>query len=185
MIPILLIGNFVLGTYAPTIFGESIGLFYSRNFLFCGLPYFLLGSFLSRHNVKIKNTWLFLLVIAFYSVTLTEHKLLSQYNLLHHQDLFIGTTFLAVAIFAFFIQNEDWFGGKVGKTLAGYGRKYSFVIYIIHSIIIEVFSKIISAMGAYTAFVEQIFRWCGPIIVLICSTILAVVWEKISKKIKH
>ena len=185
LIPFLLIGNFVLGTYAPVLFGESVSLFYSRNFLLCGLPYFLIGNYLSNHIFRIKNKLLFLLISTFYFVTLLEQKLLFHFDLLFHCDLFIGTTLLAVTIFLLFMQNENWFNNKICVTLAGYGKNYSFIIYIVHSIIIEMFSKVISMCGSYTELLENIFRWCGPIVVLICSTFVAAVWVMINKNIKQ
>ena len=64
-IPILLLCNLCLGAYAIPLLGYAPDLFLSRNFLFAGLPFFLLGDYLFTHkdNIRIPNVRLILFAV--------------------------------------------------------------------------------------------------------------------------
>ena len=50
LIPVLLITNIIFGEYAIALFNKDYDPIYMRNFLFIGLPYFLIGDLLYKNK---------------------------------------------------------------------------------------------------------------------------------------
>lgn len=55
LIPLLLLCDLVLGKYSNILIGKEFDFIICRNFLFVGLPYFLLGVWLKKNNNKAKS----------------------------------------------------------------------------------------------------------------------------------
>lgn len=173
LIPVLLVGNLVLGTYGsviPTV--SQVPLCYSRNFLFCGLPYFLLGSYLSCHKEWLRlGSWkycgLFLLL------GYAELFLLEKFGVLHYSDHLVSTFFLSVSVFCFFLNREHAFTGTVWTAIAELGRKHCFVIYITHSVMIEVCYKAVAILSKWIPFLPRLWAWTGPVLILAAATVFA------------
>jgi len=173
LIPVLLVLNLVLGTYSFILPGnEHVLLCYSRNFLFCGIPYFLLGNYVSGKKqsiCKLFGKWQ--CVVLFWIVGCFELWILNYFGLLQHNDHLASSFFLALSLFCVFEKIKS-FDGRFSEKISIWGRKYSFAIYVAHSIIIEIFYKIVyKASGV--PFVIDIFSYIGPILVLIASTFFA------------
>ncbi len=173
LIPVLLVLNLVLGTYSFILPGnEHILLCYSRNFLLCGIPYFLLGNYVSSKKqsiCKLFGKWQ--CVVLFWIVGCFELWILNYFGLLQHNDHLASSFFLALSLFCVFAKNNS-FVGKFSEKISIWGRKYSFAIYVAHSIIIEIFYKIVYK-ASVVPFVIDIFSYIGPILVLIASTFFA------------
>jgi len=180
-IPLLLVGNLIFGTYAPLLFSESFELCYSRNFLFCGLPYFLAGYCLYHFRFKVKRYVVIIILVVCYLTSQAEIALLHFNNLLLHQDHLISTFFLSISLFMLFVQNNERFAGIKHSLIAELGRTCSFTIYITHSIIIEILAKIVAKANGYVVGVDRIYLWIGPIAVLLCSALIGYLWNKIKK----
>ena len=54
-IPVLLAGDLIIGKYSLLLFGREFPAFYSRNWLFVGVPYFSLGMLIRKHLPSIKE----------------------------------------------------------------------------------------------------------------------------------
>ena len=185
VIPALLICNLLIGTYSTVFSEETLLLCYSRNFLFCGLPYFLIGNYIYHNKTRLcegfgKIIYAFLSLIVAYG----ELSILKYAGLLRYTDHLISTPFLAVSLFCLFIKNKDKFKSKVWTTVAEWGRKYAFLIYILHSIIIEIFYQILPKVGSLVPGLQCIFEYTGPIIVLVASTLLSIAINSIKGKLK-
>lgn len=54
-VPILLVIDLIIGKYSILIMGHEFPYIYARNFLFVGLPYFLIGAYIKRKKIILKN----------------------------------------------------------------------------------------------------------------------------------
>lgn len=173
LIPVLLVLNLVLGTYSFILpWHESILSCYSRNFLFCGLPYFLLGNYVfSKKQTICKLLGQWWCVAVFWILGFVELLSLKSLGLLQYSDHIVSSFFLSLSLFCI-CAKEEIEVGRLGKKIAALGRKHSFVIYVSHSIIIEIFYKIVH-MVSNNSLVSDVFNCIGPILVLITATLFA------------
>lgn len=185
LIPVLLVVNLLLGTYSFLFFDADIPLCYTRNGLVCGLPYFLLGDFINHYKIRLKNPSLIVGAIVFSIFSVIECCILRENGLLKTDHLF-GTFFLVVFAFSWFVNNEPWLSNKkIVCLVAGLGAKYSFVIYIIHSIFIEFWGKGVGAIASRFPEWEVVLQYVGPFFILVLSTIAAVVWYQVKDRFVH
>ena len=54
-VPILLVIDLIIGKYSILIMGHEFPYIYARNFLFVGLPYFLIGAYIKRKKFLLKK----------------------------------------------------------------------------------------------------------------------------------
>ncbi len=136
-IPILPACNLCLGTYAIPLFGHTTDLFLSRNFLFAGLPFFLLGDYLFAHKDKIRipNAWL--IVIALYAAVTSycERYVLQLFGAFEHEDVFVGTILMSLAVFLIAVnpnktQPKPWL-----IKLSAWARQLSLPMYLLHTVL--------------------------------------------------
>lgn len=55
MTPILLITDLIMGKYSLLIMNREFPYIYVRNFLFVGLPYFLIGAYMKLKNIRLRG----------------------------------------------------------------------------------------------------------------------------------
>ncbi len=185
LIPVFLICNLFIGTYSFALsIEEYFPLCYSRNFLFCGFPYFLMGNFIFSHKQRIScfGKWKF--TVCFLAMAYVEIAILSYLDKLHYKDHLISTFFLAVSLFCLFLEKEDAFKGNIWTKIAQLGRKHSFVIYITHSIIIEILYKTVAIVSKRLPFVSGAFAFAGPLVVLVLSSAFAILFGHLTSKVK-
>lgn len=140
LIPVLLLTDLVFGKYSLLLINREIPHVFVRNFLFVGLPYFLIGDILQKKAIKLKQITLWSGVFLFSGTTLLERFLLEHFGLNATRDHYISTTFLAVAAFLLACNYGNKLGGRLCDALCMTGSKLSLDIYIIHPIIILVLS---------------------------------------------
>lgn len=186
LIPVLLVVNLLLGTYSFVFFDAEIPLCYTRNGLLCGLPYFLLGGFINHYKIRFKTPFLIVGIIVFSFFSVIECCILRENGLLFKADHLFGTFFLVAFVFSWFVNNEPWLSNKkIVCLVAGLGAKYSFVIYIIHSIFIEFWAKGVGAVASRFPESEVVLQYVGPFFILVLSTIAAVVWYQVKDQFVH
>ena len=128
LIPLLLITCLLFGKYSFVI-SASFPLMYSRNFLFTGLPFFLIGILCSKYEQKINiSRTLFSLVILSFLVVFVENNFLlyEEYRLIG--DIYINSIFISLLLFLIFITIPL----KRDNLFSKIGRKDSLYIYILH-----------------------------------------------------
>ena len=136
LIPILLIFNFIMGNYCGVIFHYTVPLIFSRNFLFVGVPFFLLGHWIYTHyNHKQNNIVLAALLLLTCITVSAENIFLLNSPVKGNWDCFISTPFTAYFVFLLVINNKNIFENKVCRTIANWGGKYSLFVYILHPLI--------------------------------------------------
>lgn len=184
-IPIFLLGNLIFGKYSILVFGKEFPVYLTRNYLFVGLPYFLIGALIKQKIIdrKVFN-WRGLnpyMVILFILTTLIERWLLVNFSVNATRDDYLSTTFLAIALFGLFFSyhyddcksNEK----KVRIMLAEIGRYYSSWIYILHPIFITVIVDIVSKLNMYSKYI-----YVAPVVVYIVTTLFVMGFKYISGK---
>lgn len=163
LIPVLLLADIVFGKYSIVLLGREIPIVFVRNFLFVGLPYFLLGELIcweskanKFHRWYTENVCIFL-IFAFSMTSMVEKVLLEYLNLSSAREHYISTTFLSMIVFLFVLlkQKKCTHGLKNDKGisfLVTVGRKCSTYIYILHPIFITILTAIMKKLGWYDAY---------------------------------
>lgn len=176
VIPILLIINIMFGEYAIALFNKDYDPIYMRNFLFIGLPYFLIGNLLYANKEKLIKWFtikkLIVLIPLFALTTILEEHILTINKMDAIGDIYISTTFLAIAIFLLAIQVKQV---KNENILAIIGRKYSTYIYIVHLVFIDIFNKYVSS--------NNILNNSIQLIIFLCSLLVAIIYVNFKNKV--
>lgn len=154
-------------------FGRSFPFIWVRNFLFVGLPYFCIGTIIRNGFGKKIDSWLLALLIGVFTITtLLERFILVSVNMNGERDHYISTTFLAIAVFLFYLKSVE-------KTccVAVIGKKYSTWLYILHPICITCVNIFANRAGIY-----EVYKFVAPIIIY-AFTLLFLMIMDIFKKI--
>ncbi len=167
--PILLLTDLILGKYSILIFGREIPFILVRNWLFTGIPFFVIGM-LMRERKAFRIGWPGIPV--FMITTILERNLLVSNGLNATRDQYISTTFLAIAVFSFVLEYKGEVSGKIAKL----GQECSTWIYIIHPIFITCYGFVVRRIG-----LESIWDYTGIIVVFLTSLIFVKIirdWKK-------
>ena len=162
--PILMVAGLFLGKYHEIITGNNIPIFYSRNFLFTGLPFFFLG-YLIKKNEKIINRYIskntaIVGIFIFLVTGFVEEFAFGIYD--NTGDLYISSAFMSTALFILFLKidyKKENFVSKIGKNDCLY-------IYIFHIFLLNEISFLMTKLGY-----EALFQHMSIIIVLITTII--------------
>lgn len=118
LIPILLLIDLIFGKYSLLFFRTEFPYIYMRNFLFVGLPYFMIGLLIKdlKNNriINKKPSKLCLLSIIF--INIFERCILLQNDLNATRDHYFSTTLLLIALFLYFL-NVDSEKCKINTVL--------------------------------------------------------------------
>lgn len=169
-IPVLLSIDLIFGKYSLLIFGKVYNYLFLRNFLFVGIPYFMIGFVIKQHKdniFQIKNIRLysFFCIIVFIATSLIEKYLLVLNNINALRDHYLSSTFLAISLFVFFISKDE----KKSNILSDMGKKDSLYIYIFHPLSMLIFSYIIFRMPEL---LKKCYSYIAPIVIIISTLIL-------------
>lgn len=179
LIPILLLGDLVLGKYSLMILGREFPFIYCRNWLFVGLPYFLLGDLIKEKwkYETLKNRTLYLLMIGFAVSNLLERYVLVLWGINGHRDHYVCTTLLAISLFLLFLQYK----GNTMESIAKLGRKHSTMIYIIHPTFISLYNAV---SDRFCPIVKNIYVIMAPIIVFLSALIFSEMYGRVTTRRK-
>lgn len=165
--PFLLVGDLVLGKYSLIFFNREFPYILVRNWLFVGIPYFSIGIWLRENNnfiqAKLKNRGkqkLVLLIILTVNTTLLERFILVSLNLNAARDHYISTTFLAIAVFLYFVL----YVSQKENVISLLGKKDSGWIYILHPIFITLMASLVKSIG-----MDRIYLYIQPILVFLIT----------------
>lgn len=132
LIPILLIINLLLGEIGHVL-NFKFSLLYSRNFLFMGLPFFILGYMIhDKQEIitnKISNDFILLSILPLCALTVVETLLTGK------SELYIGSIFLSSLLFIWCIKNPDTLKFDITEWIGG---KLYILMYVLHYLIIQV-----------------------------------------------
>ncbi len=135
LIPALLIGNLLLGSYSTLIFSTDIPLILSRNSIFTGLPFFLIGALIRKSTFNINKFSAFLITILgilILIIQINEFHLVKTLND-NFGDIYISTTIgsplIVYGLTKFKINCPKYVVEKL------YLDKVNFGIYMFHSML--------------------------------------------------
>ena len=184
LIPVLLGGNLLLGNYAGLVFGGTTLLAHSRNYLFVGLPCFLLGDLLyqRRDAKKLPNRLLWLLLEVSIAGSLIEYEVMIRTPNFINQDFFAWTIVTAYAAFSLVKNNSAWFENPVMRKIAWMGKELSLGIYIFHAAIRMVTEKLLQIIGGWLPAVERVYGYGSPLVMLVIDSCVVFAYLWIAKK---
>ena len=177
-IPVLLALNLILGTYATLIFGKILPVSFSRNFLFMGLPFFLLGDLLAHRKTIPGKHMLILVLAAGILLSFVENYLLYKGFSLLYRDLYLGSILMSYALFRLVQIHPDPTYTPQLRTLALWGRKYSLPIYILHPMVL----LSCRVLCTHSPLMNRVYPTAAPLIVFPISLALSVFLSKIPGK---
>ncbi|MFV0529176.1 MAG: acyltransferase family protein [Lachnospiraceae bacterium] len=177
LIPILLLGNLLAGNYAKVFTGTGYPIYYARNALLCGLPFFLIGLGLYHLYGKGERklpSWLLLAAgTAFFAAaSLHEKYLLTRAGKNSNEDLYASTIFLSVFLFLIFLKRPNLGQNTI---VAKIGRELSLLIYILHVLVREAVSRIAEVLGIFDFYSKIAF-----LVVFLLTAILAALLHKLT-----
>ncbi len=176
--PILLLGSLLLGSYCKIILGFYPHISWSRNFLFCGIPFFMIGCIIKEHfkyieSIKQIQRYCIVGFITIALLAILEEFILYKTGQQAAGAINICTPFLAITLFLSFAtahRNES-------NWLSRLGEQDSLYIYIFHSMVI----RAVAPLGGWCNIAYQYY---GAIIIFILTIILIKIvrwcWNKIS-----
>ncbi|MFR8990741.1 MAG: acyltransferase family protein [Fusobacterium sp.] len=134
IIPFLLMCDLMLGKYSLFLWQKQFNLIFVRNWLFVGVPYFLIGIYIEKYykSKTIKMHYLFIFILIFVITSFLERYFLIIKNLSSFREHYLSTTLLAIVVFFLFIERKEKYINFISKM----GKSYSLIIYIIHPAII-------------------------------------------------
>ena len=186
--PILLICGFVIECFSQQLFGVNFSAeasyCYYRNFLTVGIPYFCIGSFLSRFDFgkikKHKFTLLFLSVILL-CVSFVEFRVELHFSLCTNGEFFIVTPFYSIGFFLFFCSA---FVYKKPNRIFGFialvGERYVVWIYLFHVPIMAMIRVLFSFYG-----LPDINLFVLAFLTLVLSFLVSVGVDGLIRRTKH
>lgn len=179
IVPCLLSVDLIFGKYSLLLFNREFPVYYTRNFLFVGLPFFLLGYLIvSERKVreftrKIKSIH----VIMAFILSMVEYGVLTFLNVNATRDHYIGTDFLVFAIFSVALNYSA--NSKTADIIAKMGRKYSLTIYIIQVVWINIMTSVVLRIPK----IQGLYKVLGPVIVFCLSLVTAIVVDVAKRKL--
>ena len=190
VIPVLLAGNLIKGSYSLLFVGkEDCHIYYARNFLYCGLPFFWLGCWLgSRKEAllsfldKKKMSFLLCGLPFFWNMAIMEQKWLEKRNALGTQEEYAGTIFLAIGIFLLFVGWQNFYMENFfTRVLAKIGKDYSMLIYVLHYAVLQALSRCFKDRRNLLA---REYHQYGMLFVLAVTVVMVAVYVNTRKKLR-
>lgn len=164
LIPLLLAGNFYFGEGAAWR-GTAFRTMIYRNWLFTGMPFFMMGYWIHRWEPgigkKIRTGYLYPGMLCGMILTIMEYYRAGK------QELFMGSVIFVLCLFMWCISDRD---RVVPEWLADMGRKDAFLIYLLHPAVWDICKDTAGFLGAGS---EPWFVWSAPVLVCILTGIMA------------
>lgn len=173
--PLLLITNLILGEFSGILFHQSLPTYYSRNFLFFALPFFMIGRLIRKRNISITTIKRKVLCIGI-GVFGLGISLIEYYFTRQKVDFMLGFLLMSTAAFLFFLYCNST--SKLLAVLADAGKKYTLFIYIMHPLI-GIVTKTVAGRINFNA-----YPYFATPIVFIITLILAICWHRFYRSIK-
>ena len=188
LIPVLLLINLLLGSYSGLVFPGELSVVASRNFLFTGLPYFLLGDMLRHYEdrIRLSSWWLVGILLLSQLCCRLEIDFLHSMKL-EVKDMYIGTAFSATAMVLLALRVKGERAEKLLALPACLGRRYSLGVYLCHGPLLSYVPHIFKGFFQHYQLLYALYKSYSPLIVLLLSTVLSAcglgAWRYAGKKL--
>ena len=134
---------------------------YFRNFLWFGLPFVLLGSFIKKDEKKLMEFFSHKRCIA--GAIFGEILMVVEYWLYESQDYYIGTVITTFFVFLFAIKNPKVY---MSRTVEWIGDRLSMYVYILHMLGMSV----VGLLGSFMKVSDTlIFGWLRPVLSILVT----------------
>lgn len=164
LIPVLLLYNVVCGEFT------DIPWYHYGNFLFTGLPFFLLGHWLRANKTvldKLSPIWLWLFLAGTISSFVEAHCFKSAY-------CHFGSILMAVSLFTACISSKlVW-----RQDLVSCFQRCSVYIFIVHCGLRDILKAFMQVTGLSCS------PYVFPLLVLLASVLVSVVWDRIAVRMQ-
>lgn len=174
--PLLLLGDLFFGKYSLLLLNHEYPFVYVRNFLFVGLPYFMIGIWIKINNKSLLNMNKLIYmggVICFTCTSVLEKMILLKIGKSPMREHYLSTTFLAVCLFLFAISFQKNKSSRVSLL----GEKDSLYIYVFHPLFIMILPMVIKKMPKV---IGLSYQFTAPFVVLVLTIILTMILRKIN-----
>lgn len=181
IVAVLLIANQVLGNYSSVIWNQEIPNYFTRNFLFMGIPYFLIGHLMAKNNMQncqLSRIGLAVGILGFSLTTLAEKFLFARMGITLQGENYVSTIFVSIGLFLFALQFSADSTARWWSRVADIGRRYSLFIYIVHPVFVDIIKIIISKYSLP----DNAFLWTA--LVWAASLLCAVIFYWCKSKVK-
>lgn len=170
---ICLIANLILSE-GMALFNIEISAIVTRNFLFVGYPFVVIGLWLRKNTDKIVKTNQKGLIIVFL-LGLAE-TILSRICL-GKEELYIGSILMAITLMILAIKNPQIIKSEKIVNLSRLHQN----IYLFHVVVYKTARVILPMFGI--SFTSKVLGFVYPILICIATTILAYIIDKVQAKI--
>lgn len=168
-VPILLVIDLLFGKYSLFILHHEFPYIYVRNFLFVGIPYFLIGAYIRQKQISVTNCreiiWGGVILLMFISIL--ENRLLLSLGLNAQRDHYFSTTPLAILLFMWFLSKNQ----PSATFFSTIGNNDSLYIYILHPLW-KIFFRIVNPH--LPVIWHKTYSCIAPLLVLGCTMMLIV-----------
>lgn len=170
--PILLVSDLLLGKYGMFFYRTELPVFYIRNFLFVGIPYFSIGCLINQFRKEVNYSKIVYLsgIVLFALTSYLERFIFSKFEFQVVREHYLSTTFLSVCLFLFFLKcnlEKENFFSRLGKSESLY-------LYLLHPIILVFCAVLTIKLGIY-----EVYFYITPIVCLILTAIVIRIFRKI------
>lgn len=174
--PLLLFGDLLFGKYSLLLLNHEFPFVYVRNFLFVGLPYFMIGVWINRHKKKLMSLSRCVYAgggILFSATSIIEKMILLDLGLSPAREHYLSTTFLAICLFMVVLS----FRKVKPSIISQLGGNDSLYIYVFHPIFVIILPVLISRLPRYA---DTCYQLAAPLVVLLLSILLTITLRKIN-----
>lgn len=175
-VPILLVGDLMLGKYSLLLFGREFDYLYVRNFLFVGIPNFLIGCYIRQKSIclQTKSCKLFACIFIFVITSLIEKGILDYWHLGATREQYISTALLSISFFLYFVNRKQYNSNWISVI----GQRDSLYIYIFHPFWMALISILLYHIELGE--LQIIYDYAAPIIVLLMTYIAIVIIRRLN-----
>lgn len=179
LIPILIAIHMLVGNLLWK-FGIEMDKVYFRNFLLFGIPFFMYGNFIHKHqkvfmekcNINVCRGLMcsgLLLGIA-------------EWFLVARKELYIGSILLVTGIFIMTLHKPE---NSKKSFWTKIGSEYSLIVYIFHYSLIIVLNRFAVSIIYRDDIIGMAFWYIRPFLVFGVSVVVAIIFTKCSKYLKQ
>lgn len=159
--PMLLLVDLVAGKYSLLLFNREFEIYKLTNYLFVGIPNFVIGYLIAGNRIKlnIKASTLNIVTAVLIILNIVERFLLVKFGINGGREQYLLTTFVAIAVFVIFIKTPQTNPGivRISKT----GRYYSPLMFIIFPAVGIILNALLGSFAVYL--------YIRPIIIIMIS----------------
>lgn len=180
IVPFLLY-DLCFGKYSLLLWGREFDVYIVRNYVGVGIPYFLLGNLISNSPLtqKISKKVNILHIAIFVFASVIEMLLLSSVGKNATRDHYLSTTFLVLSVFYYVLkERKNW--SEKAKTIARWGKKYTFMIYIVQVMVINTMTSVVNKINL----VKVMWPYMSQVAIFLLSFMISVIIFKIKNKLK-